>query len=148
MTETKEKLKAKSNFHQWSTDVLRYADTDRQGHINNAVFSVFLESGRVAMLYDPGTPLAPSNGEFVIVSLSIDFIAEIHWPGEVQIGTAVTRIGNTSFSLGQGIFVGDQCVAVGETTMVLINQQERRSMPLTTDIRDRLKPFALAGEDL
>ena len=27
-------------------DKLRYADTDRQGHVNNAVFATFLETGR------------------------------------------------------------------------------------------------------
>jgi acyl-CoA thioester hydrolase len=39
---------AKIDFHShWARDVLRYADTDRQGHVNNAVFATFLESGRV-----------------------------------------------------------------------------------------------------
>ena len=33
-------------------DKLRYADTDRQGHVNNAVFSTFLETGRVELIYD------------------------------------------------------------------------------------------------
>jgi acyl-CoA thioester hydrolase len=28
-------------------DKVRYADTDRQGHVNNAVFATFLETGRV-----------------------------------------------------------------------------------------------------
>ena len=31
------------------TDVIRYADLDPQGHVNNAVFSTYLETGRVAM---------------------------------------------------------------------------------------------------
>lgn len=30
-----------------SRDKLRYGDTDRQGHINNAVFATFFETGRV-----------------------------------------------------------------------------------------------------
>ena len=35
------------------TDNIRYRDTDRQGHVNNAVLSTFPETGRVELLYDP-----------------------------------------------------------------------------------------------
>ena len=38
-------------------DKIRYADTDRQGHVNNAVFSTFLETGRVKILYNPDYPI-------------------------------------------------------------------------------------------
>ena len=31
---------------------IRYADMDRQGHVNNAVYSTFLESGRVNLFCD------------------------------------------------------------------------------------------------
>ncbi|MEM8537740.1 MAG: acyl-CoA thioesterase, partial [Pseudomonadota bacterium] len=40
-----------------SADVIRYADTDRQGHVNNAVFSTFLETGRTQFLVPPSGPL-------------------------------------------------------------------------------------------
>ena len=36
---------------------LRYADTDRQGHVNNAVFATMLETGRVELLYSLDKPL-------------------------------------------------------------------------------------------
>lgn len=56
---------------------LRYADTDRQGHVNNAIFSTMLETGRVELLYDPGHPLISNNCAFVIASLTLNFRAEI-----------------------------------------------------------------------
>ena len=37
-------------------DKLRYADTDRQGHVNNAVFSTMLETGRVEFLLAGSVP--------------------------------------------------------------------------------------------
>lgn len=44
-----------------SSDKLRYGDTDRQGHVNNAVFSTFLETGRVELLLTGcGKRLPPS----------------------------------------------------------------------------------------
>ena len=62
---------------------LRYADTDRQGHVNNAVFATMFETGRVEILYDPNVPLASPNCAFVIVNLGVDFRSEISWPGRV-----------------------------------------------------------------
>ena len=37
---------------RWTTDILRFSDTDANGHINNAAFAVFCESGRVGFLHD------------------------------------------------------------------------------------------------
>src|ERR1700722_2154599 len=45
-----------SDFALHTYDKLRYADTDRQGHVNNAVFSTALETGRAEFLYDPDAP--------------------------------------------------------------------------------------------
>lgn len=73
-----------------TSDKIRYADTDRQGHVNNAAFATFCETGRVEILYDPAHPLTSDGGEFVIVSLNLVFKDEIQWPGVVTIGTYVT----------------------------------------------------------
>jgi len=54
-------------------DKVRYADTDRQGHVNNAVFSTYLETGRVEFLYDPKAPLADDGVSFVIARLTLEF---------------------------------------------------------------------------
>ncbi len=123
----------------WSTDVLRYRDTDRQGHVNNAVFATFLESGRVAVLYDPQRPLAPDGASFVIARLILDFRAEVNWPGSVDIGTTVMRIGGKSMTLIQGVFVGEACVATAETVIVLMDDATRRSRPFTDEMRARLE---------
>jgi acyl-CoA thioester hydrolase len=130
---------ANIDFHShWARDVLRYADTDRQGHVNNAVFATFLESGRVAILYNPERPLAPKGASFVIARLVLDFRTEIHWPNEVAIGTTVTRLGNSSVTFGQGIFVNGICAAVAETIIVLMDETTRKSRPLPIETRNEL----------
>ena len=110
-------------------ETIRYADTDRQGHVNNAVFATFCESGRVAFLYDPAQPLAPAGASFVIARLLIDFKAEITWPGQVEIGTKIASIGRSSFTLLQGLFQNGRCVATAETVIVLMDEATRRSHP-------------------
>ncbi len=138
------RLSARATYRQWAQDKLRYADTDRQGHINNAVFATFLESGRVSFLYDPEAPLAPPGCEFVIARLAIDFLAELHWPGVVDIGSAVLAIGRSSITIGQGVFSGDGCVATAETVIVLTDATTRRSTPLPEALRARLAALTIA----
>lgn len=132
-----------ASFHRhWTKDVVRYADTDRQGHVNNAVFATFFESGRVAILYAPAAPLASDGGSFVIAHLTLDFLAEIRWPSEVSIGTTVLAIGRSSVTLGQGLFVDQQCVATAETVIVLTDDATRKSRPLPERARAELERFS------
>jgi len=118
---------------------LRYADTDRQGHVNSAVFSVFLEVGRSEILYDPEKPLADPGTEFVIAQMTLNFIAEINWPGKVAIGTRVAAVGKSSFRFEQAVFQNEKCVATADTAIVLIDQKIRRSTQLSVGMVQRLQ---------
>jgi acyl-CoA thioester hydrolase len=121
---------------------IRYSDLDRQGHVNNAVFATFSEVGRVAFMYDPARPLTSEGRNFVIARLLIDFRAELFWPGTVEIGTGILRVGRSSFTLAQGIFNDGRLVASTEATIVMVDKETRRSTPLpphTLDILHNLK---------
>jgi acyl-CoA thioester hydrolase len=121
----------RSSYKIWTYDKLRYGDTDRQGHVNNAVYSTFFETGRVAFLYDKDLALAAPGCEFVVARLAIDFHAELFFPGIVDIGTRVLRIGRSSFTMGQGVFMGDLCAATAEIVAVQMNVETRRSAALS-----------------
>ncbi|MFC2089072.1 acyl-CoA thioesterase [Calditrichota bacterium] len=112
-------------------DKIRYVDTDRQGHVNNATFSSFLESGRVEILYNPEYPIRSHDSSFVIASLKLDFLKEIEWPGQVDIGTGILKIGNSSIILFQKLFQNDICVANAETIIVQVHNGSGQSSPLT-----------------
>ncbi len=121
---------ALADFPLRTESKLRYADTDRQGHVNNAVFSTFLEDGRVELLYDPARPLAAPGCSFVIARLTLDFRNEITWPGKVEIGTRIASIGRSSITLEQAIFQNQRCVATASTVIVHVNGETRRSSPI------------------
>jgi acyl-CoA thioester hydrolase len=123
---------------------IRYSDLDRQGHVNNAVFATFSEVGRVAFMYDPARPLASEGRSFVIARLLIDFRAELFWPGTVEIGTGVVRVGRSSFTLAQGMFSEGRPVATTEATIVMVDKETRRSTPLPPKTLDVLQSLMLA----
>jgi acyl-CoA thioester hydrolase len=125
----------RGSYAIWTYDKLRYNDTDRQGHVNNAVFATFCETGRVMFLYDEQLNLAGADANFVVVRLELDFRSELFYPGRIDIGTRVLGIGRTSFRLGQGIFNGNTCAATAETVLVLMDGATRKAKALTAQLK-------------
>ena len=130
-----------SQFTVRSFDKLRYVDTDQQGHVNNAVFSTFFETGRVDLLYNASAPVAVPGTSFVIARLELNFCAELTWPGEVAIGTAVHSIGRSSIKLVQSLFQGVCVVADAYSVVVLVDHTTRRSVALPELSISRLSSF-------
>lgn len=122
-------------------DKLRYGDTDKLGHVNNAVFSTFLETGRVEMLYTPGLALMNEGADFVIANLNIDYLAEVTFPGEVEIGTRVLSIGRSSLKMQQVIFQNGVRVARAQTVIVQMDKTTRRSTPFSEAALAQLRGF-------
>lgn len=135
--------RALENYPSRTSADIRYSDLDRQGHVNNAVFATFSEVGRVAFMYDPERPLAVEGRSFVIARLLIDFRAELFWPGTVDIGTGVLKIGRSSFTLAQGLFNDGRLVATTEATIVMVDKETRRSTPLPPQTLDILQGLML-----
>jgi len=125
-----------------SYEKLRYNDTDRQGHVNNAVFSTLVETGRIELLYIRNNTLL-SNVNYVIAHLSLDYINEIKYPGTVEIGTAVTKIGNSSITLIQGIYQNGILMGTAESVIVQVDDITKKSKPLSEETKQFLRSFLL-----
>lgn len=128
-------------FPARARDTVRFGDTDKLGHVNNAVFSSFLETGRAALLLGPDARVAPAGTAFVIVRLELDFRAELLWPGEVDIGSRVSSIGRSSFGMSQALFQNGVCAATAETVLVLFDTKERRGTLLPPESREILARY-------
>jgi acyl-CoA thioester hydrolase len=126
-------------------DIIRYADLDPQGHVNNAVFATYFESGRVAMFREPDLGIGVPNATFVLVRQEIDFLKELRWPGNVEIGTALAELGRSSFTVVQTIFNGNTCAAAGRATLVMIDTVTRRAAPLADAAKAKLEPWKYRG---
>ena len=94
-------------------DIIRFGDLDPQGHVNQAVFLTYFESGRVAMFRDPDLGIGVPRLTFVLVRMEVDYMKELHWPGSIEIGTGVAEFGRSSFKAAQAIFRDGVCAASG-----------------------------------
>jgi len=140
-----------NSFHQTNDesypfktfDKVRYSDTDRQGHVNNAVFAAFCETGRVEFLYDPINPLHDEGAAFVIAQLNISFKNEICWPGTIEIGTAVEKIGTSSIQLIQGLFQDGKMVGAATSVIVQVDETTKKAKPLSARRKEKLASYLI-----
>ena len=129
------------------TENLRFADTDRHGHITNSVFAVCCQTGRVAFLEDPDRPLAPPGTQFVLARLEIDFRHELYWPGTVDIGTRIARVGRSSLTFEQGLFQHDRCAAMATSVAVLTDVASRRSVGMPEPLKELFQTLTATAVD-
>jgi len=134
-----------ADYPHRTTDTIRFGDLDPQGHVNQAVFSTYFESGRVAMFRAPDLGIGVPGATFVLVRIEIDFMKELHWPGTIEIGTAVAEFGRSSFKVVQGIFRDGVCAATGRATLVCIDLATRKARPLPEEAVARLSRWKYRG---
>ena len=126
-------------FPMHTLEKLRFRDMDRQGHVNNAVHVTLIEAARLEMFEDPDYSLREPGCMFMLGHISVDYLAELNWPGYVTIGTRVLRIGTSSFTTEQAIFKDEQCVAVATTVIVQANRETRRAAPLSSQVKQNIQ---------
>jgi len=128
-------------------DIVRFGDMDRQGHVNNAIYSTYLETGRVGIIYDPEHGLQVEGTTSVLGRIEINFLKELQWPGTIEIGTGVAEIGRSSYVFAQAIFSDGVCTAWARSTMVLIDRATRRARPLPPEIIARLEQLKVTNSE-
>jgi len=128
----------RSDFSHWTTEKLRNADTDQFHHVNNAVLASFFESGRMGVFSGEQVKALMGNANIAVVQLLINFHKELFYPGEVSIGTLMKNISERSFTLTQGIFINDDCIASADAICVLLDPLSSRATKINDSLRQHL----------
>ncbi len=136
-------LKDKRNYATWISDVIRYNDLDPNGHVNNVAVCTFFEDGRVMFRrrHFSGQVENVLTG-FVLARYVIEYHRPLEFPGSVEVGTTIIRIGRSSYTFGQAVFRGDECAATAEAVQVRIDADTGRSITLSDDFRAVLEAAA------
>jgi len=126
----------------WTRELVRFADLDINGHVNNIAFAVYAESGRAAFLHGTGLwSLDQPMRQNVLAHVQIDYLQELRYPAELRVGVRVLAIGRSSFQLGVGLFAGERCVATVRTVQVRIDGQSKAPIALDPDERRALAAY-------
>ena len=133
-------LTRRDSYTHWTPVHIRFADMDILRHVNNVALAEYFEASRTAFVYDV-IKLAgvDQSNEFVLARVVIDFLKELHYPGSVDVGARLTRLGNKSMTSGYGIFQGETCFATSEAVNVFYDLKTRTTMPPAPGVRALLE---------
>ena len=130
----------RDSYCKWTREIIRYADLDPVGHVNNNAYGLFIENARTMLFLDAEREIKSelnlgSQCDWVLRKLDIDFLREIHYPGEVEVGIAITRIGKSSMVVNHGVFTKDYCAATAVGISVYFDLKTRSSTAIPQSIQ-------------
>lgn len=121
----------------------RFRDTDRVGHVNNAVFATYIEIARV----DWWTNIRKRNNgnpmNFILGRIEIDYRAPIHLGDELTIAMWVTRFGSKSWDFSFLIFNKEKTRihAEARTVQVGYDYKENKTVVINEITKKYLNEF-------
>ena len=108
---------------------VRYGDLDPNNHVNNAVIGTYLEIGRTEFFDREGIRLTAEGRGISLVHVEIEFHREILYPGSVQIVSGIRRVGASSLTFDQAVFVDGVRHVSGSSTTAQVDKTTGRSTP-------------------
>ncbi|WP_417821201.1 acyl-CoA thioesterase [Terasakiella sp.] len=136
MSEDQVNLTDRANFKFWTPEIFRFADMDALNHLNNIASAVYCETARADFFVKNLGHDFSAKVNWVLANINVSYLAPVHYPNEIEIGTRVKRIGNSSVTLQQGLFCQQGCFSTAETILVFANLETGKSTPLSDDVKE------------
>ncbi|MDX6484879.1 MAG: acyl-CoA thioester hydrolase [Gaiellaceae bacterium] len=116
-------------------ETVRFRDLDGMGHVNNAVFSTYLEQARLAWFGEAESlPLE----DVILARTEIDFRSPVSVGEIVEVGVRPARLGTKSFELEYELHAGDRLVAEARSVLVGYDYDRGESVAIPDRWRRRL----------
>lgn len=129
---------------------VQWGDQDAYQHVNNVVYFRWYESARIAytMRLGLGDLMRIQKIGPILASITCDFRRPITFPDTVHIGSRVTRIGRTSFTMEHALVIASAraIAAEGKSTIVVYDYKSSTPVPVPDDARVAIS--ALEGRTL
>jgi len=123
---------------------LRWDDADRYGHVNNTVHYRLFDSAVNRWLLGQGLLDFEQGPICLVAETGCRYAAPLEFPGEVEVGLGLERLGSSSMTWRLGLFgAGDAAAAEGRFIHVLVDRDMRRPVPLPQPWREALEAAAL-----
>jgi acyl-CoA thioester hydrolase len=141
-------LKGREAYQVWRTLDTRWADNDAYGHVNNTIYYAWFDTAVNAWLIEAGLlDIARGDPIGLVVETGCRYAAPLAYPGPVEIGLAVERLGTSSVTYRLGVFAkgARQAAAEGQFTHVYVARASRRPVELPAAWREKFEKIRLGG---
>lgn len=129
-------------YRHFITISTRWADNDAYGHINNAIFYQWFDTVVNQWLVEQGLlDIELGDPIGLVVETGCAYFSSLSYPGDVEVGMAVDRLGSSSVTYRIGVFSAgvDDPAAQGHFTHVYVGRDSRRPTSLPTEWRAKLE---------
>lgn len=118
----------------------RWSDDDTYGHVNNVVHYALFDTAVNGWLIEAsGVDIRQLPAIGLVVETSCRYFAQLRFPEPVTAGLALERLGNSSVVYRLALFGADESpAAVGRFVHVYVSRDERRPVPVPSQIRAAL----------
>ena len=136
----------RTDFPALRTITTRWEDEDVYGHVNNVVYYSYFDTAVNGFLIDAtGTDVRRLDAVGLVAETQCEFLRELGYPADVQVGVSVARLGTSSIVYRLAIFQGDtdEPAAIGRFVHVYVDAATRTVTPLPEVIREAVTPLVL-----
>ena len=121
---------------------VRFRDLDLMGHVHHSLALVYFEEARAAYWRDVAGEGSGATIGYLIGDFAVRYLARIHFPMTLDVGTRVTHLGSKSWDMEYEVRAPDGLlVASGRSTQVMYDYEAEVSVPIPDDIRRRITAF-------
>lgn len=118
----------------------RYADLDPNNHINNVAMAAIIEDARVRFHLASGFAKAiPAGAQIMVVSLTIDYLAQAHYPHPLVIHSGLASVGDRSLRLRHLLIQNGRPVALAEA--VAVHVVDGKAAPLPEGMHEAIEAW-------
>ena len=122
-----------------------WGDHDAFNHVNNLAYLRWCETARIAYMQRVGMlpHLPPEGAAPILASIKCDYKLALNYPDTVEVGTRITRIGNTSMRMEHRVVSRNLCklAADVDSTLVLLDYAVNRPVSVPPELRLAISEF-------
>ena len=135
----------RESYRWFMTIATRWADNDAYGHVNNTVYYQWFDTAVNGWLVEAGL-LDIERGDPIglVVETGGSYVAPLRFPGEIDVGVAIEKLGSSSVTYRIGVFGHSDAEpsAQGRFTHVYVGRHDRRPKALPAEWRAKLELLA------
>ena len=136
---------SRNDFQAFWPASIRYYELDPQGVVHNARYVSFFDEAITGYFkyvnYDYWSDIEETRKDFHTVQVTVQYNKPLMYAHEIEIGTKIKEIGNSSITWQMGMFLkdSDELVSSCEAVHVYTDQITMKSTPITDELKAKLK---------
>ena len=125
---------------------IRFADIDKLGHVNNAVYLSYFEQARLSYFQQViGANIDWSENGIILARAEINYILPVNLEDNIIVEISCSRTGTKSFDLEYKLFKqsGDKNILAteGKTIMVCYNYKASQTIAIPVNWANKIRVF-------